>query len=292
MLKVAIASGKGGTGKTTLSVNLINYIAEKKLYNKNILVDLDVEEPNSSLFIKEESNSTKKVYKKIPKWNIEKCNPECKICSDICRFNAVLKMGSNILVLPNLCHSCFACSELCPNSALPMEKSEIGKIKEIKTPTFDFIESRLNIGEEKSVPLITKTIKHIEKNYSSGIAILDSPPGSSCPVIEVTKNSDLIILVTEPTPFGLHDLKLAVQTLKELKKHIVVVINKYGIGNDDVIDYCKKENIEIIAKLPNMKKIAQLYSKGELIYKEVPEFKYELKKIYNYINVFLRSKKI
>jgi MinD superfamily P-loop ATPase len=142
------------------------------------------------------------------------------------------------------------------------------------------VESRLDIGQEQAVPLIAQTLDYVDKHFSKNIVRLyDSPPGTSCPVIEATKDADFIILVTEPTPFGLHDLKLAVDTMRELKKKVGVVVNRYGVGNDDVLEYCKKENIPVLAKIPNNRLIAELYSHGELIYKKVPEFKYQLEHI-------------
>ncbi len=287
MIKVAVASGKGGTGKTTLSINLINYMAQNKSFKSFILADLDVEEPNSGLFIKGNILSTDIRYKFTPVWDKDKCT-NCGLCSRVCRFNSILKMGNSIIVLPDLCHGCYACSELCPGNALPMEKSRMGEIKIISAGNYTFFESRLDIGQEKAVPLIAQSIETIEENNNEDLVLFDSPPGSSCPVIEVAKNSDLVILVTEPTPFGLHDLRLAVNTMREIGRKFAVVINKFGIGNNDVENYCKTENIEIIARLPNMRKIAELYSEGRLIYNEVPEFKSELEKAADYIKNFER----
>ena len=284
MIKIAVASGKGGTGKTTLSINLANYIAEEKIFSKVILADLDVEEPNSGLFIRGKTIHTEEKYKYTPEWDKDKCTL-CGICDRVCRFNSIIKMGKTIMVLPELCHSCYACSELCPTDALPMKKNRMGEMKTIEADNFIFVESRLDIGQEQAVPLIAQTIEYLDAEYSSDdtLVIMDSPPGSSCPVIEVTKNSDFVILVTEPTPFGLHDLTLAVNTMHEIGMKCAVVINRFGIGNDGVINYCKENDIEIIAKLPNMRRIAEIYSDGKLIYPEIPEFKSELIKIANFI---------
>ena len=281
-MKIAIASGKGGTGKTTLSINLINYIAGGNYFSSCFLADLDVEEPNSGLFVNGKLTGTEIRYKNIPEWDSEKCTL-CGKCQTLCRFNSILKMGKTIMVLPELCHSCYACSELCPENALPMKRVRMGETKTVKAENFTFIESRLDIGQEQAVPLIADTIKTINENVDTDIhktlVIYDSPPGTSCPVIEVAKNSDFILLVTEPTPFGLHDLKLAVNTMREINKDFAVIINKYGIGNDEVIKYCENEDIEIIAKLPNMRQIAEIYSLKELIYPRVASFKAELEKI-------------
>ena len=279
-MKIAIASGKGGTGKTTLSTNLTALFAETE---KIVLADLDVEEPNSGLFIKGELIKEDIKYKMIPEWKEDTCTL-CGDCQKNCNFHAVIQLGPQILVFPELCHSCYACSELCPTASLPMIKQRMGQLKHFENDNITFIESRLDIGQEQAVPLIGQTIEYIENNYSEDtLKIFDSPPGTSCPVIEATKDVDFVMLVTEPTPFGLHDLKLAVETMIELKKPYGVVINRYGIGNNDVVDYCDENNIPILAKIPNSRKVAELYSVGKLIYTELPEVKQELQNIMNYI---------
>ena len=279
-MKIAIASGKGGTGKTTLSTNLAAYLAEKR---ETVLCDLDVEEPNSGLFIKGHLFHEEIKYKLIPEWKDENCIL-CGKCKEVCNYHAVIQLGKQIMVFPELCHSCHACSELCPTSSLPMKEDKIGVLKHFENKNLHFIESRLDIGQEQAVPLIKQTIEYVEQHFGSKtLQIFDSPPGTSCPVIEATKDADFIILVTEPTPFGFHDLKLAIETMKELKKDFAVVINRAGIGNKDVEVYCEAHNIQIIGMIPNMREIAELYSKGKLIYQQIPEFNVELKKISNYL---------
>ena len=275
-MKIAIASGKGGTGKTTLSTNLASFLAEEC---EVVLTDLDVEEPNSGLFIKADLIREEDKFKMVPEWAADECIL-CGNCQKVCNFHAVIQLGEMIMVFPELCHGCYACSELCPTSSLPMIPKKMGKLKHFKIGNLNFIESRLDIGEEQAVPLIKQTHQYIDQQFDDNlIRIFDSPPGTSCPVIEATKDADFIILVTEPTPFGLHDLKLAVETMKELKKEIGVVINRYGIGNDDVLVYCKAEQIKVLAKIPNDRRIAELYSQGKLLYNEIPEVRTELKKM-------------
>ncbi len=279
-MKIAIASGKGGTGKTTLSTNLSAYMAES---SQLVLCDLDVEEPNSGLFLDAELTAREDKYKKIPKWEEANCS-HCGKCQDVCNFNAVLKMGDMIMTFPELCHGCFACSELCPAGSLPMESKKMGEMKSFRSGKLDFIESKLIIGEEQAVPLIAQTISHLDACYGEDVLqIIDSPPGTSCPVIEVVKEANLVILVTEPTPFGLHDLKLAVDTVRQLDKPFAVVINRHGIGSDLVERYCADEKIDIIAMIPNDRKIAESYSKGELLYPAFPEFKKAIEKVAGYI---------
>jgi len=278
-LKIAIASGKGGTGKTTLSTNLAAYIAERE---EVVLVDLDVEEPNSGLFFKGELTHEEDIFKMIPQWDESKCTL-CGICPKLCNYHAVIQLGPSILVFPELCHSCYACSELCPAAALPMIPKKTGMLRDFQTGKLHFVDGRLDIGEEQAVPLISKTKKYVAHKYGHvSIAIFDSPPGTSCPVMEATKDADFVILVTEPTPFGLHDLSLAVETMRALHKPFGVVVNRYGIGNDEVITYCREENIPVLAKIPNNRKIAELYSSGELMYQDFPEVKQSLSDILDY----------
>ena len=278
-MKIAIASGKGGTGKTTLAVNLAGFLAEKR---DVVLTDLDVEEPNSGLFIKGELILQQHKFKMVPV--LQGSCSLCGECQQICNFHAVLQLGPQIMVFPELCHSCYACSELCPESALLMMPQKMGELKHFERGRLSFIESRLDIGQEQAVPLIAQTNTYINEHFTNGaVKIYDSPPGTSCPVIEAVKNVDFVILVTEPTPFGLHDLKLAVDTMRELGKKFAVVINRFGIGNDDVIDYCSKEQIDIIAKIPNDRRIAELYSRGELLYRKVSAVKDQLEKIEGFL---------
>jgi MinD superfamily P-loop ATPase len=279
-MTVAIASGKGGTGKTTLSVNLAAWLARSRPV---VLADLDVEEPNSGLFLKGRLEEQKDIFRMVPSWDSEPCTL-CGLCQKVCNFNSLIKMGDRIMVFPELCHGCYACSELCPVGALPMVKQKMGEMSRYRTDSFSFVESRLDIGQEQAVPLIAETLTFVEENFPGDILKLyDSPPGTSCPVIEAVKNADLVLLVTEPTPFGLHDLKLAVETIRVLEKSFAVVINRYGLGNADVEAYCEAEGIAIVAKIPNRRSIAELYSRGELIFNAVPEVAAELAKVAGFI---------
>ncbi|MCD4668043.1 MAG: ATP-binding protein [Sulfurimonas sp.] len=279
-MKITFASGKGGTGKTTISTNLTSYLA--RMGKSVVLADLDVEEPNAALFIKSTLKKTEISNKMSPKWEEVDC-ALCGKCAEVCNFNAIVAMPEEILVFPELCHSCYACSELCPTDSLPMTPSRIGEIKEFKADGFSLVEGRLDLGQEMAVPLIAQTIEYTDKNFSDSIKILDAPPGTSCPVIEASRGSDFVILITESTPFGLNDLKLAVETMKVLKQKFGVIINRYGIGNKGVQEYCRDENIPIITKVQNDKEVAKLYSKGELIYPQIEHFKNSLDDIVKFI---------
>ncbi len=269
-MRIAIASGKGGTGKTTLAVNLALRASET---DHVVLADLDVEEPNSGIFIQGKLLSEEQKFRPVPVWQKEACTL-CGKCKEVCHYNAILILGNEILVLPELCHSCHACSELCPAGALPMRNTPLGWLRSYKSGHLDFVESRLDIGVEMASPLIRQTLEYLDRNFSEAdYQFLDCPPGTSCSVITATKEADFIILVTEPTPFGLYDLSLAVETMQHLAKPMAVVVNRYGIGNDEVFRYCEKQQIPVWAKLPNRRQIAELYSNGEILYTRIPDFR-------------------
>lgn len=286
-MQIAIASGKGGTGKTTLAVNLSVLLAEKFSGSDRsvLLTDLDVEEPNSGLFLKGEICHQEVKVRMVPQWDEDRCTL-CKRCANVCEFNAIAFLGVSVLVFPELCHSCYACSDLCPENALPMVRQRMGEMKVFSLNNhLQFIESRLDIGVEQATPLIEQTRKYIGEQYGPDewFVILDAPPGTSCPVMEAVKDADLVILVTEPTPFGFHDLKLAMETMNELGKPFAVVINKDGIGNDDVLHYCRENGVPVIGRIPNMREAAKRYSTGQLMVDEIPEIRQEVEKIYQQI---------
>jgi len=265
-MKIAIASGKGGTGKTTLSVNLARFVSvitddEKEV----VLTDLDVEEPNSGVFIKGSQVNKETKFRQIPEINFDKCT-YCGRCRDVCRFNAIATLPENVLVFPELCHSCNACVGLCPEDAMRMKDHPMGELVESVQDNLKFVESTLNIGEQQAVPLISQTIEYTENYDSDALFIYDSPPGTSCPMIESVKDADFVILVSEPTPFGLHDLKLSVETMQKLGKTFGVVSNRDGIGPDIIGEYCEAEQVLLLGRIPDSREIATLYSRGKSIF--------------------------
>lgn len=275
-MRIAIASGKGGTGKTTLAVNLATLLAETK---STLLLDLDVEEPNSGIFIKGKELGVHKAVRMVPQWDQKACSL-CGKCPPYCRYNAVIRLGDYIMVLPELCHSCHACSELCPEAALPMQAMPLGTIRQYRADNLDFVESRLDIGLEQASPLIAQSLSYADQHFATHqYQILDSPPGTSCAMISATKTADYVILITEPTPFGLYDLSLAVQTMRHLGIPFGVVINRWGIGNSDVLDYLEREDIKLLAKIPHSREIASSYSKGSMLYHAFSEVDEALQQI-------------
>jgi MinD superfamily P-loop ATPase len=276
-IKIAVASGKGGTGKTFVAVNLASLLSET---TKTLLVDLDVEEPNAALFIDGTEGQVYEKQRLIPQWDEKKCII-CDICSNTCKYHAVVRLGDVIAVFDKLCHSCHACSELCPQSALPMTKHNIGTVRQIYYGRLKLVEGRLNTGEEQAVPLINQVHAMIGCEIEPApVVIFDCPPGTSCPVVAAVKKCDYVILVTEPTPFGLNDLKIAHETVRQLGIPSGVVINRNGIGDNAVEDWCNDNNTKILAHIPYDKEIAIRTSEGELVYNHIDYMKPLLNEIY------------
>jgi MinD superfamily P-loop ATPase len=271
---ISIASGKGGTGKTTVSTNLA-------LSLRNVqFIDCDVEEPNANIFIKAKIRENESVNVEIPEIDNKKCD-FCGKCSKFCAYNAIAVVSSSILVFPELCHSCGGCKLVCPKDAISWKEKTIGKIEHGKTKDVDFYHGLLNVGEMQAIPVI-KALKR--KLNGSKNVILDVPPGTSCPVIESISGSDFCILVTEPTPFGLYDLKLAVKVVRYFEIPFGVVINRDGIGDKKAEEFCKNQNIPILLKIPERKKIAQLYSNGIALVNESYEWQEMFKDVFNKIS--------
>ncbi len=279
-MKISIASGKGGTGKTTIAVNLAIFLKEKYPEKNIYLVDLDVEAPNSKYFVKPKNVKEKIAYRMIPEVT-DKCI-HCDECSKICESNAIVSLPDNLLILPELCNSCYACIELCPKGALKEKFVPLGIISngDFLIPfgngyKIKFIEGRLNVGEARALPLIKQVKMQCvrEKDYSNAIFIYDAPPGTSCPVIESVKHADFVVLVAEPTPFGLHDFKLSVETIRKLHRKFATVINRSGKDNHLIEEYCQEQGIPVLAKIPNLRKAAEFYSQGKILINEIPEIK-------------------
>lgn len=257
-MKIAVASGKGGTGKTLVAVNLARVISGA------IYVDCDVEEPNGHLFLQPKIDFTEQVNIFIPKVDEKLCT-NCGKCMEVCQYNAIIA-GKKIVIFPELCHGCGSCQRQCPAGAISEIPRSIGVIERGLSGEKVFLQGKLNIGEPMSPPVIRKLKTLLPKN---GKIILDSPPGTACPMVATVKDADYVLLVTEPTPFGLHDLSIAVETLKRLKTdYFGVVINKSGTGDEMIENYCQENKITILNKIPHSLDIARLYAQGKLLTQE------------------------
>ena len=279
-MNISVASGKGGTGKTTIATNLAVSIGSNAQ-----LLDCDVEEPNAQLFLKPEIRKTNIVNTPVPDIDKQKCSL-CRKCAEICRFKAIAIAGQTILTFPELCHSCGGCLIVCPENAITETGRELGMIETGSSYPIEFGHGRLRIGEAMSPPLIKK-VRSLGKPQS--INIIDAPPGTSCPVIAAMKETDFVLMVTEPTPFGLHDLKLAVEAVKLLDIPCGLVINRADIGTDDVRQYALAENLPILMEIPFDRRIAEVYSNGHLIVEELPEWRPKFFDLFNQIELALNQ---
>jgi len=301
---IAIASGKGGTGKTTIAVNLALSIitagVQKNADSAGLLfLDCDVEEPNAHLFLKPTIERREEVGVLIPEVDYDRCT-FCGRCAEVCAYHALAVVKQNVLVFPELCHGCGSCTLNCPEEAIHEVLNVTGVIEEgqavantqypipntqspIPNPqnlSIRFAHGILNIGEAMAVPVIRELKKRIGEN-SDRVVILDASPGTSCPVVETMRGADFVLMVTEPTPFGLHDLRLAVEVARdELGLPVGVVINRDGVGDRGVEDYCAAENIPILMRIPLDRRIAEAYSEGIPLVEALPEYRAQFIQLY------------
>ncbi len=277
---ISVASGKGGTGKTLVATSLALSL---KGSEKVQLLDCDVEEPNDHVFLKPEITGSKVVSIPVPRVDEDKCN-YCGKCAEVCVYHAIAVLDSHVLTFPQLCHGCGACSYLCPEKAILEESRETGIVERGHSDGVGFIQGKLTVGEAMAPPVIRKV-----KEYASndGTVIVDVPPGTSCPVVEAIKESDFCILVTEPTPFGLNDLALAVETVRELDIPFGVVLNRAGVGDAGVQEYCQKENIPILLTIPLETEIARFYSRGIPLVEGLPRWRDSFLELFNRVKVLI-----
>jgi len=263
---ISVASGKGGTGKTLVATSLALSL---RGVSRVQLLDCDVEEPNAHIFLRSTTNESQPVFLPIPKVDETKCT-YCGKCAEVCAYNAIAVVKQKVLVFPELCHGCGACSYLCPESAISEEGKQIGVLERSNLENIDCIQGKLAIGEIAAPFVIREVKKHLDP---ASTVIIDVSPGTSCPVIEAVKDSDFCLLVTEPTPFGLNDLSLAVEVTRKLGIPSGVVINRVGVGNEKVENYCHEQGIPILLKIPLDREIAALYSKGIPLIEGIPEWR-------------------
>ncbi len=270
---ISVASGKGGTGKTTVAVNLALALGKGVQF-----ADCDVEEPNAHIFLRPEMDESRRVALDVPEIDESRCT-HCGTCAEICEFNALAVLPEKVLTFEKLCHSCGGCALLCPEKAITLKPREIGTLEAGHVGDIPFVHGRLDVGEVLSPPLI----REVKRSAGCGtnptgirphadVVIVDAPPGTSCPVVAAVSGSDYCILVTEPTPFGLNDLDLAVQVLRELSIPSGVVINRSDIGDDGVERYCREQGIPVLLRIPFDYNLASAYARGEPIVREEPGY--------------------
>lgn len=263
-MRIAIASGKGGTGKTTVSVNLARTLGVSVQ-----LLDCDVEEPNAHLFLAGDKVKEEIVTIPIPQVDEALCDG-CGECGKFCQYSAIITLGKTPLIFPEMCHGCGGCTRVCPPKAISEVGRRIGVVETRRSENITLIGGRLDVGVAMAPPLIRAVKERLQNNMP---AVLDAPPGTSCPVIAAIRDADLVLLVTEPTPFGLNDLSLAVDMVRELKIPFGVIVNRMGSGDDRVRRYCEKEDIAILLEIPDDRKIAESYSRGILMVDALPEYR-------------------
>ena len=273
---ISIASGKGGTGKTLVATSLALSLKEK--YRVQLL-DCDVEEPNDHVFLKPVATYKETASVMIPEVDDNKCN-YCGRCAEVCAYNAIAVVKQKVLIFPDLCHGCGACSYLCPEKAISEKANGIGVIEKGYADSIDFVQGRLAIGKAMAPPIIRRVKELVDNDR---VAIIDASPGTSCPVIEAVKDSDFCLLVTEPTPFGLNDLMLAVEAIKKLGIDCGVVLNRVGVGDSKTEEYCRKENIPIMMTIPLDTEIAHLYSRGITLAEGMPQWKNKFLELFDSI---------
>jgi MinD superfamily P-loop ATPase len=273
---ISVASGKGGTGKTLVATSLALSLKDS---HKVMLADCDVEEPNAHVFLKPAIAGSEAVLIPVPRVDEERCT-RCGKCAEVCAYNAIAVLSEHVLTFAQLCHGCGACSYLCPEKAISEEPRQTGVVEWGHSDGVEFVHGILTVGEAMAPPVIRR-VKELANG--DGVVIIDVPPGTSCPVVEAIKGSDFCLLVTEPTPFGLNDLILAVETIRELNIPCGVVLNRAGVGDSKVEEYCEKENIPILLTIPLDMEIARLYSRGIALVNGMPQWKSSFHKLFDKI---------
>ena len=285
-MEISVASGKGGTGKTTIATNLAVAVANT---GKDVAyIDCDVEEPNGRIFLKPEIREQRDVTVPVPRVDLDRCIL-CGDCSATCAYHAIAVLGKTVEVFPSLCHGCGGCSDICPEDAIEEVPRSIGRISRGVGMGVEFYEGRLNVGEAISPP-VTKALRKL--GTDSEVIIIDAPPGTSCPVIEAISGTDFVVLVTEPTPFGLNDLTLAVGMVQEVGLPHAVVINRSDIGDSRTEEYCRREGIDILMEIPYDRRVAEAYSRGEMMFGVDPRYEKDLDKLYQHLAARVHNERI
>jgi MinD superfamily P-loop ATPase len=297
---IAVASGKGGTGKTTVATSLALSIAtadthdsagSSALSTRPLFLDCDVEEPNAALFLNPALNHCEEVGILVPEVDLDRCT-YCGRCAAVCVWHAIAVVGQRVLVFRELCHGCGSCTLNCPEGAIHEVLNVMGTLESGPAGQLDFAQGTLDVGQAMAVPII-RQLKNKHLSGATGrIAILDAQPGTSCPVVETMRDADFVLMVTEPTPFGLHDLRLAVQVARdELDLPVGVLVNRDGIGDTGVDDYCAAEGIPILMRIPLDRQIAEALSDGQALVDVLPEYGPQFRELYRRIAHQVASRK-
>ena len=278
---ITVASGKGGTGKTTVALGLALSLEGSAGFAGPLFLDCDVEEPNAALFLRPAIEERREVGQLIPEVDTEKCTA-CGRCAEVCQYHAIAVVSEKVLVFPELCHGCGSCTLNCPTEAIREVLHVTGTIERGGAGDVAFAQGTMNVGEPMAVPIIRQLKRWvIPADHDSRPVILDAPPGTACPVVETMRGADFVLMVTEPTPFGLHDLRLAVEVARdELGLPVGVVVNRDGVGDQGVDEYCAAEGIPILMRIPLERRIAEAYSEGMPLIEALPEYRQKFLELY------------
>ena len=288
---ISVASGKGGTGKTTVATSLALSMAQDGKTGADLLfLDCDVEEPNAALFLKPVLDQREEVGILIPEVDFDKCT-YCGRCAEVCVWHAIAVVGQKVLVFPELCHGCGSCTLNCPEGAIHEVLNVMGSLESGRAGPLDFAQGTMDVGQAMSVPIISQLKKKHMTAIEDRLVILDAQPGTSCPVVETMRDADFVLMVTEPTPFGLHDLRLAVQVARdELGLPVGVVVNRDSIGDKGVDEYCAAEDIPILMRIPLDRRIAEAISEGKTLVEALPEYRSRFQELYRQIEQQVRQR--
>ncbi len=299
---ITVASGKGGTGKTTVAVSLALSLAEPAHPASPLFLDCDVEEPNAALFLHPTIEERREVGQLIPQVNAGRCTA-CGRCAEVCQYHAIAVVGEKVLVFPGLCHGCGSCTLNCPTEAIREVLHVTGTIERGRAELLpalgkdgwvEFAQGTMNVGEPMAVPIIRQLKRWvIPRDLGDRPVILDAPPGTACPVVESMRGANFVLLVSEPTPFGLHDLRLAVEVARdELGLPVGVVVNRDGIGDQGVDEYCAAESIPILMRIPLERRVAEAYSEGTPLVETLPEYRGHFRELYGRIESSLNTEMV